>query len=328
MMPDEACAESTPPTRSIRVLVLMGGPDAEREVSISGGREVARALRVNPKFEVIERVVDVPTVQMLANEHADVVFPVLHGPFGEGGPLQEVLEALGVPYIGCGPKAAALAIDKVATKLLVAAAGVRTPGACELRPGEPLKLAPPIVIKPINDGSSVDLRICHTNAEVAQARVDLEAKRSRLFAESFIKGREVTVGMIDGEVLPIIEILPAVAFYDYEAKYTREDTQYILDPVFAPGVGESLVEFTRKAWSAMGCRDIARADYIVDESGAWFLEINTMPGMTTHSLVPKAAQHIGLSMPQLCTRLVECALSRGGIRQSPTRFNDFASPSR
>ncbi len=320
--------ESARCREKVRVLVLMGGPDAEREVSINSGTEVARALRASAAFEVEELLIDRPTAQELSRPRADVIFPVLHGPFGEGGPLQEILEQVGVPYVGCGPKAAALAIDKVATKATVAKAGVRTPSACELLPGVPLEIAPPIVIKPINDGSSVDLRICHTGAELASARAELEAKRGRLFAESFIKGREVTVGIIDGVVLPIIEILPAVAFYDYEAKYTRDDTKYILDPTFAPGVRETLITSTRLAWEAVGCRDIARADFMVDERGAWFLEINTMPGMTTHSLVPKAALHIGLPMPQLCARLVDCALSRENSARAPARFNDFASPSR
>ncbi len=310
-------AKFLPRSSACRVLVLMGGPDAEREVSIMSGTEVAKALRARPEFDVLEVTVDRPTAIELAGYDADVIFPVLHGPFGEGGPLQIILESLGVPYVGCEPIAAALAMDKVATKARVSAAGVPTPRSREIIRGEPLDLEIPLVIKPAADGSSVDLRICHTAEEVLLARQDLEGKRDRLLAESFIKGREVTVGIVQGKVLPIIEILPATAYYDYEAKYTRDDTQYILNPAFAPGVAEALRNYTTLAWEAIGCRDLARADYIVDERGAWFLEINTMPGMTTHSLVPKAARAIGIEMPELCATLLERA-----------RFNASTSISR
>ena len=310
-------AKFLPRSSACRVLVLMGGPDAEREVSIMSGTEVAKALRSRPEFDVLEVMVDRPTAIELAAYDADVIFPVLHGPFGEGGPLQVILESLGVPYVGCEPVAAALAMDKVATKARVSAVGVPTPRCHEIIRGEPIELEAPLVIKPAADGSSVDLRICHTAEEVLQARQELEGKRNRLLAESFIKGREVTVGIVQGKVLPIIEILPATAYYDYEAKYIRDDTQYILNPVFAPGIAEALREYTMLAWEAIGCRDLARADYIVDERGAWFLEINTMPGMTTHSLVPKAAREIGVEMPELCAMLLERA-----------RFNASASISR
>ncbi|MSR41116.1 MAG: D-alanine--D-alanine ligase [Phycisphaerales bacterium] len=312
-----------PSNKPCRVLVLMGGPDAEREVSIMSGTEVARALRQLPEFDVVELLVDRPTAADLLQHGADVIFPVLHGPFGEGGPLQELLETLGTPYVGCAPAAASLAMDKIATKARVAAVGVRTPNSCELVIGQPISVALPLVLKPATEGSSVDLRICHTDADLAAARMAVEGKHARVLAESFIKGREVTVGIIDGEVLPIIEILPAVAFYDYQAKYIRNDTQYTIDPDLADGVRESLIRFTKLAWDATGCRDVARADFIVDERGAWFLEINTMPGMTTHSLVPKAAAHIGLGMPQLCARLLQRAR-----HESATRFNACASKSR
>lgn len=293
------------------VVVLMGGPDAEREVSVLSGREVARALRACDRFEVLEQVIDRPDETALDAIGGDVVFPVLHGHWGEGGPLQEILERLGRPYVGSGPRAAALAMDKPATKRIVSAHGVRTPPDCCIRPGDPCRLAPPLVLKPIDDGSSVDLRICLTAEEVEAARAELHPRRGPLMAERYVAGREITAGVLGGEVLPLIEITPAVAFYDYDAKYLRDDTRYTVDPDLPPRVAAACTEAALIAFHRLGCRDVGRADFIVDEHGAWFLEINTMPGFTTHSLLPMAAAHRGLDMPALCRGLVDGALARG-----------------
>jgi len=305
-------------TGRIRVAVLMGGPDAEREVSLQSGEQVAMALGNDPSIEVVRRVVDRPTAAEIASLGVDAVFPVLHGPFGEGGPMQEILDATGLPYVGCRPKAAALAMDKLATKMLADQVGVPTPGSREVRPGEPIDLEPPLVLKPANEGSSVGLRICRDRAAVEAARRELEPVTPRLMAERYIRGREVTVGVLDGKVLPIIEIRPAVEFYDYEAKYTREDTAYLLDPELPPGVADALRRHTLAVWERLGCRHLARADFLVDSAAPhvpWFLEINTMPGMTTHSLVPKAARHAGIDMTALCGGLVRRAIA-DGVRPS------------
>lgn len=293
-----------------RVLVLMGGPDAEREISIRSGSRVAAALRESGRFSVEDRVIDVLTNEELAAIPADVIFPVLHGPWGEGGPLQDVLEADGRPYVGSRPRASRISMDKMASKLFVRAAGVRTPPAREVRPGQPIDLPLPFVIKPIEDGSSVGVRHCVTPEDVEKARADLEGQHPRLMAESLITGREMTVGILERETLPIIEIVPAVRFYDYEAKYERSDTQYIVGPELPPGAADEMNHAARVAYERIGCRDVARVDFILNEDGAWFLEINAMPGMTDHSLVPKAAQHAGVEFPELCARLAMRALGR------------------
>jgi D-alanine-D-alanine ligase len=318
---------STGEGRRLRALVVMGGPDAERAVSLESGGQVAKALRADPTIEVVERVVDRPTQEELAalvdRERIDVVVPVLHGPFGEGGPLQELLEALvashGIGYVGSAPRAAAIAMDKPATKRAAIAAGVRTPRSCDVSPEsdaamlaafDDARLGLPVVVKPANEGSSVGLSICSTRADVGRACSTLAAMGKRILVEEYIKGREITVGIVHGEPLPIIEIVPAVAFYDYEAKYHRDDTRYLLDPSLPAGIADEVRRATKAVWNALGCRDLARADYLVDDRGAWFLEINTMPGMTTHSLVPKAAAHTGVSMPKLCGDLVRAAAAR------------------
>jgi len=302
------------------VLVLMGGPDAEREVSLMSGREVAGALRESGRFAVNEQIIDKPALNDLKSlaTGCAAVFPVLHGRWGEGGPLQELLEQLGVPYVGCRAKAAALAMDKMAAKTLAATDNVPTPPSRALETGDICDLEPPLVLKPIDDGSSVDLHICQTQAQVDEARNQLHPKRGRLLAERYIRGREVTVGIIGGKALPLIEIIPSkqVEFYDYQAKYFRDDTRYVLEPELPPGLTERCQAIALSVFNRLGCRDIARADLMIDERGPWFLEINTMPGFTTHSLVPMAARRTGVEMPELCARLVEGAVAREVSRTS------------
>ena len=297
------------PAGPLRVVVLMGGPDAEHDVSLRSGSQVVAALE-NSGLVVTPLVVDRPSVETLRELDADVVFPVLHGPFGEGGPLQERLEAAQVPFVGCGSSAARLGMDKLACKQAVAAAGVPTPEAERLRPGLPSRLEPPVVIKPIDDGSSVGVRLCSTPRDVAEARRVLEPRFERLMIERLVHGREITVGLLDGHPLPIIEIVPAEGFYDYQAKYLRDDTRYVIDPSIDPSHAEQCRRHAIAAWQAIGCRDLARVDFLLDEDGPWFLEINTMPGMTDHSLLPKAAAHAGCPMPMLCRSLVERAWAR------------------
>jgi D-alanine-D-alanine ligase len=306
--------------RKPTVLVLMGGPDAEREVSLASGREVAAALRSHGAFDVVDRVIDKPTIfelKALASQcAAEVIFPVLHGRWGEGGPLQQLLEQLGLPYVGSQPRAAALAMDKMQSKAAVTMHGVPTPPAQELATGERCAIAPPLVLKPVDDGSSVDLRICRSASEIEIARKDLHARRGRLMAESYVAGRELTVGIILDQPLPIIEIIPAVEYYDYPAKYTRDDTRYQINPPLPPAVIDECVHMSMTAYRALGCRDLARVDIIFDGRQPWFLEINTMPGFTTHSLVPMAARSSaggggpGIEMPELCARLAGAALRR------------------
>lgn len=302
--------------RPTRVLVLMGGPDAEREVSLMSGAGVAAALRENGRFEVVEQVIDRPTADEIRSFGGDVVFPVLHGQWGEGGPLQELLEEVGLPYVGCGPAAARLAMDKMRTKTILSRDGVDTPVAIEIAADDPCRLEPPIVIKPVDDGSSVDIRICVTESSIAEARRELHPRRRRLMAEAFVPGREVTVGIVTGTILPFIEIKPSVEFYDYEAKYLRDDTTYVLEPDLPATTARRCADASQLAWDRLGCRDIARVDFRIDADGrAWFLEINTMPGFTTHSLVPMAAARAGIPMPALCGMLVESAMERA-IAQS------------
>ena len=313
----------------LSVLVLGGGPDAEREVSLTSSAAVCEALnaaenraRFNARREVIDRL----TLAELRAMPGDIIFPVLHGGWGEGGPLQDLLEADGRPFVGSMARAARQAMDKLATKLVALRLGVPTTEAWTMDRRDPMTPCPlPLVIKPVHEGSTIGLHICRTMEEWNAARraIDRETKAGETRAymiEPLIgaddsghgAGRELTVGVIDGRALPIIEILPAQGLYDYQAKYTREDTRYTLDPALPDGVKARVQDQTVRLARAMGVRHLGRADFMLDRFGtAWLLEINTMPGFTGHSLVPMAARHAGISMPELCGSLAEMAVRDG-----------------
>lgn len=301
--------------KQVRVTVLMGGPDAEREVSINSGTRVAEALGHCPGFAVQALRIDKLTSQSLARVEGDVIFPVLHGPWGEGGPLQELLELDGRPFVGSRSAGASMAMDKAATKSVAGSLGVQTPAAQVIRRVEELSMDGPVVLKPLDDGSSVDLRICQNRVETEAAAAELLERRRTLLVERYIRGREITVGILHGRALPVIEIVPGVSFYDYEAKYRRDDTQYLFDTL-PNSVVQQAQQAALAVFGALALRDLARADFMVDSAGAWFLEINTMPGMTDHSLLPKAAARMGVSFEQLCASAVEAAISRDDRRSS------------
>ncbi len=315
----ETQTSSPQPLERPRVLVLYGGPDAERAVSIESGRGVAAALVELGRFDVLPLEIETVTAMELLAHDPDVVFPVLHGRWGEGGPLQEILEASGVPYVGSGPKASALAMDKLVTKTMAAATGVPTPRSQAIALGDAVDIRPPLVIKPIDEGSSVDLRICRTSDEVERGLAEILPRRRRLMLERYVTGREITAGVVLGEVLPLIEISAASGVYDYEAKYHRDDTRYVLDPALPKGVSDAIRLHALAMYRLLGCRDLARVDFMVDEQGPWLLEVNTLPGFTSHSLVPMAARHAGISMPELCGRLVDAARRRGTVPSSSRR---------
>jgi D-alanine-D-alanine ligase len=290
------------------VLVLAGGPDAERDVSLESARAVASALR-EAGFTVHEQTIDAPALGDLRAMPGNVVFPALHGPFGEGGPLQDLLEILGRPYVGARPRPARLAMDKIATKTLAATLGLAVTPSAVFNPGDALCPLPlPVVVKPVREGSTIGLHLCRTEPDYAGAHQATRAAGRPAMIEPLIFGRELTVGVLGGAALPIIEIRPASGHYDYAAKYERDDTRYLVAPPLPPGVGERMRSQAAALANAIGATDLARVDFILDENGTpWLLELNTMPGFTSHSLVPMAARAAGVEMPELCARLVRMA---------------------
>lgn len=302
---------------STTVLVLGGGPDPEREVSLQSAAGVAQALESHGGFGVVREEIGALTQRDLAALEGEVIFPVLHGRWGEGGPLQTLLERDGRPFVGCGSTAARVAIDKVMSKTVAQNLGVRTSPTAILDPGDTvMPMALPVVVKPIFEGSTIGLHVCRTPAEWAHAHEQSAASGRPCLIEPFVKGRELTVGVIAGEgggleALPVIQIIPAGGLYDYEAKYVRDDTRYMVGA--GHGLPASVVDeisrWTLAIAHRMGVRHLCRADYLLDdENRAWFLEINTMPGFTSHSLVPMAARAAGLEMGALCARLVRAAM--------------------
>lgn len=310
-----------------RVLVLGGGPDAEREVSIASATGVHQGC-VDAGLDATLMIVDTPSVDDIRSWDAEVIFPVLHGKFGEGGELQRRFESAGACFVGTGSSGAAIAMDKLATKLRGAQLGIPTPQSCVLDGAKllqdgalwsPIEL--PIVVKPVHDGSSVGLHICKTEQEWIQAqsqiRADIESHPQRTYMiERFTRGRELTAAVIANPdapdalvALPLIEIAPKQGVYDYEAKYKRNDTVYTVNPQIDESIARSIRAQALRICESIGVRHLARVDFLLAEDGAWsMLEVNTMPGFTATSLVPKAAGAFGLKMPMLCEHLVRCAL--------------------
>lgn len=300
----------------MRVTVLYGGPSAEREVSLVSGRAVIDALK-SMGHEVFAS--DISPADLSGLDHpADVIFPVLHGQFGESGELQEILEQRGLAFVGSGAKASRLGMDKVATKQAWEAAGLPTPKyrviTASDRPFAAIEHS--CVVKAIDSGSSIDVYVCKAPAELpAQANEAMEkvvSRHGRALVEQFISGPELTVGLLEEKSLAPIRIVPKRSFFDYEAKYKASDTEHRFDTGLPSKLVEECRELARRANAVVQARDLARIDIMIDEqtNGPYLLEINTLPGFTPKSLLPEAAKHAGIEFGSLVDRLVRRALSR------------------
>jgi D-alanine-D-alanine ligase len=293
----------------VNVLVLSGGPDAEHAVSLRSGEAVAAALRASG-HDVYEHVLTDATLDLSSLPGA-AIFPVLHGPWGEGGPLQVLLEQDGRPFVGCSSTAAALCMDKVAVKTLAREHSLPTPDWAVLSTSDRCPLSPPLVVKPVDEGSSVGLFMCDDLPAVTDALEQLSQDHATALVEQRIEGRELTVGLLHGRALPLVEVIPAEGPYDYDAKYKRTDTRYVMNP----DLDTETTSTCRRVAEAIGrlcaVTDLARVDLLLDENRtSWLLEVNTMPGFTAASLFPRAAQAAGMDMPSLCTALVQGAVAR------------------
>jgi len=295
-----------------KVAVLLGGRSAEREVSLKSGAAVLAALQkagvdAHP-FDPAER-----DLHLLLEEGFQRVFIALHGRFGEDGTVQGALELMGIPYTGSGVMASAIAMDKWRTKMIWQAADLPIPAYAALTEvGDWQALAAhlklPLFMKPANEGSSVGISKVKTVAELPAAYAEAAQHDKVVLAESFVGGGEYTVAIVNGRALPTIKIEPANEFYDYDAKYLRNDTRYLCPSGLNAADEAEMQSLALRSFELIGAEGWGRVDFLRDESGkAYLLEINTSPGMTDHSLVPMAARQAGIGFEQLVLQVLERA---------------------
>ena len=301
-----------------RVAVVWGGPSKEREVSFHTGSAIAEALKEKGYDAVMVDLDPAIFTQQIEASGARVVFNAIHGLYGEDGRVQAALEMMGIPYTGSGVLASALAMNKFYTKKLFAANGVATAKAVYLTKKDAAsaktrileELGIPAVVKPAEQGSSIGVTIVRSEADLDKALEDAFSYGSLVLAEQFFKGREVAAGvMVDAEgrpvPMPLVLIEPHTDYYNYHNKYTHGATTYTCPAPFPEKLTGRLQAEAVKAYTALGCSGVARVDEIVDEAGNFIcLEVNTVPGMTATSLIPKAAGAMGLSFPDLCEKIL------------------------
>lgn len=301
---------------SLKVAVVMGGPSAEREVSIESGTCVMRALAALG-HDAQSLDFDARFVDAIREIAPDVVFNALHGRGGEDGTIQGVLEWLGIPYTGSGVAACAIAMDKHLTKKLLAAEGLPTPawdvfdltgGTLPLLPGS---LNLPLVAKPRGSGSSAGVSIVKTHEAWTKAMIDAAERTPEILAEEFVPGREFSCGVLGEEALPVVEIVPLDEFYSYDAKYKPGGSRHLIPAPIDHDLTSRLQTLALSVHRLVGLRDYSRTDFIVTEHGRpTILEVNALPGMTPRSLLPDEAQHIGISFNSLVDRLLAYAAMR------------------
>ena len=292
-----------------RIAVLMGGPSSEREVSLETGKGVLEAL-LSLGYQAVGLDWKPGTSLPAALEAAkiEVVWNALHGTYGEDGAVQGLLECMQIPCTGSGVLSSALAMDKIASKRLFESQNIPTPAWEIWQEGTRLTIAYPLVVKPANEGSSVGVSVVFREEELDAALQEAAKHRGPVLVEEYIAGSEVFVGVLGDETLGTIEVRPAKGFYDYEAKYERDDTEYLIPAEVSDELSASLQTLALDAHHAVGCSSYSRVDIRVRENGeAFVLEVNTLPGMTGQSLMPKLAKHAGLAYPALCERILLAA---------------------
>ncbi len=285
-----------------RVAVLKGGPSAEREVSLASGAAVAGALRARG-YDVAELDVTAPALEL--PDGVEAVFIALHGVFGEDGAAQALLEQRRIPFTGSGSAASRLAFDKAATKRVFERRGISTARYEVLRRGDPRTLRLPVVVKPPRQGSSIGLSKVTAEDEWAPALEAALSHDGEALVEAFVPGAELTVGIVGDQVLPVVEIRAPEGHYDYRAKYTKGLTEYLVPAPLDPELTQLCQSLAWRTFEALGCRGLGRVDIrLTPEGHAYVLEMNTIPGFTETSLLPKAARAAGLEFGDLCETIL------------------------
>jgi D-alanine-D-alanine ligase len=299
------------PVKKFNITVMLGGPSAEREVSLRSGAQVANALR-SLGHHVDE--LDPKKPDWKLPRDTDVVFLALHGTYGEDGTVQRQLEQLRVPYTGCDAESSRVGFDKFLTKQRLITSGVPTARFILLESASaswPMGWNPPVILKPARQGSSVGLQIVERVADWAAALAECLRHDTQVLMEEKVPGRECTVGVLAGQALPLVEVRPKTGVYDYQNKYTTGATEYLCPAPFDAPTTAQVQAVGLAAFQAIGGRDYGRVDIIVRPDGQpVVLEVNTLPGMTETSLLPKAAAAAGVGYAELCQRMVDLALAR------------------
>ena len=299
-----------------KIGVLMGGISKEREISFKTGRAVLAALQ-RQGYQAFEIDAGIHLAEQLKTESVEIAFICLHGNFGEDGTVQGLLEWLGIPYTGSGVLASALAMDKAILNRLVAQVGVTIPREKVFVAGDetldhfihschdPL----PLVVKPAREGSTINVSIVRKQTDLRAAVEQALQSDTKVLVEEFIVGKEITVSVLNGRALPIIEIAPKSGFYDYQSKYTKGMTDYIIPAGISEACQEKVQGISERLYRMIDCAGVVRADFMVQEKTEvpYFLEINTIPGMTETSLVPKAAAHAGINFDPLVVQILNGA---------------------
>ena len=297
-----------------RVAVLFGGSSAERAVSLKSGAAVLAAMQA-AGVDAYGIDAGPQLAEQLLNERPDRVFIALHGRGGEDGSLQGLLESLRIPYTGSGVMASAIGMDKLRTKQIWQSLGLPTPAYAMLRDGEQCaeiveRLGTPLIIKPLHEGSSIGMAKADSLQQLQDAWQGAQSYDSEALVEQWIQGAEFTVAVLDGQALPPIRLRTPHTFYDYEAKYQANDTQYLCPCGLPPEQEAQLKALSLRAFEAVGCKGWGRVDVMQDEQGNFYLlEVNTVPGMTDHSLVPMAAKATGLSFGDLVLAILAGTLN-------------------
>ncbi len=287
----------------MRIVVLMGGRSSEREISLKTGRAVAEALK-EMGHEVIEMDLTEELPCKLLEIKPDKVFIALHGPYGEDGRVQGMLDILGIPYVGSGVLGSAVAMDKDITKRLLRSEGLPTPDWVCVRRGEEVRWNRfPAVVKPADQGSSVGLKVVKNREELTEAVKEVFRFTEKVLVEVFIRGRDMTVGVLKDRPLPVIEIRPKKGIYDYESKYTKGLTEYVF--LEDEELSRKLQDLAMRVHRLLELKDLSRVDFRVGEEGEpYILEVNTIPGMTELSLFPMACRRAGLDFKELLSIIV------------------------
>jgi len=305
-------------TDALDITVLMGGPSRERAVSLDSGRAVAEAL-ARRGHRVTTADIGPDDVAALDREGLEVVFIALHGAFGESGEVQRLCDVRNLVYIGSAARASELAMDKARSKRLFRRAHLTTPDWVVVdramgrlaRSEAVAEIGAPCVCKPVDGGSSVDVTVARDEATRDAALEALLDAYGRAMIERYVAGREMAVSILADRPLPVVEVRTHRAFYDWVAKYDDDATEYLVAPPLPAPVAEHLRAAGVTAHKALGCKDFSRVDFILADDGtAWVLEVNTIPGFTSHSLLPKAAGAVNVSFDQLCEQIVHLALAR------------------